>query len=80
MDVKNSGGTRLIDPNRAPEDLSCVKAAMPARLAWRLPRFPSGAGENGSPQHALDNNGGIDAVRITFSDSVRLTGVTFGWA
>jgi hypothetical protein len=40
----------------------------------------SGAGENGAPQHAVDNNGGIDAVRITFSDSVRLTGVTFGWA
>ena len=40
----------------------------------------SRSGEGGSPQHAVDNNNGIDAVKITFSDSVRLTGVTFGWA
>jgi hypothetical protein len=40
----------------------------------------SNSGEGGSPQHAIDNNGQIDAVKITFSESVRLTGVTFGWA
>jgi len=38
------------------------------------------SGENGSaPNHAIDNSGRIDAVKITFSNSVRLTGVTFGW-
>jgi hypothetical protein len=38
------------------------------------------SGENGSsPNHAIDNDGRIDAVKISFSDSVRLTGVTFGW-
>ena len=40
----------------------------------------SHSGEGGSPQHAIDNNGRIDAVKIAFSSSVRLTGVTFGWA
>ena len=40
----------------------------------------SNSGEGGSPQHAIDNNGQIDAVKITFSNSVRLTGLTFGWA
>jgi hypothetical protein len=38
------------------------------------------SGENGSaPNHAIDNDGRIDAVRVSFSNSVRLTGVTFGW-
>ena len=43
--------------------------------AYRRPH----SGEGGSPQHAIDNNDRIDAVKITFSNSVRLTVVTFGW-
>lgn len=39
------------------------------------------SGENGSaPNHAIDNDGRIDAVKISFSDSARLTGVTFAAA
>jgi hypothetical protein len=37
-------------------------------------------GENGSPQHAIDNHGRIDSVLVQFSAPVRLTSVTFGWA
>ena len=40
----------------------------------------SRSGEGGSPQHAVDNSNGIDAVRIGFSAPVRLTDVRFGWA
>jgi hypothetical protein len=38
----------------------------------------SGEGTS-SPNHAIDNSGYVDAVRLNFSNSVRLTGVTFSW-
>lgn len=40
----------------------------------------SHANENGSPQHAVDNNGRIDSVLIRFDAPVRLTAVNFGWS
>lgn len=45
-------------------------------------------GESGSPQHAIDNNGAIESMLITFSDGVpgssfsekvNLSSVSFGW-
>ncbi len=51
-----------------------------AYLAWY-----SGGGygvENAtSPQHAVDNSGYVDSIKVSFgSTPVRLTGVEFGWA
>lgn len=40
----------------------------------------STSGENGSPQHAIDNDGRIDSVLLQFSAPVRLTSVNFGWS
>lgn len=47
----------------------------------RLDQFSGGIGIGGgnSPYHAMDNNNGIDYVKLAFSEEVNITNIVLGW-